>query len=70
METQWGESRNYKVQEITFDRNELIHSFDIYYASRESLIAMGINLGTEKRVSFPESFKETKYAKPPKGWRG
>jgi hypothetical protein len=31
---------------------------------------MGINLGTEKRVSFPESFKETKYAKPPKGWKG
>lgn len=70
METQWGESRNYKVKEITFDRNELIHSFDIYYASRESLIAMGVNLGTEKRVSFPESFKETKYAKPPKGWKG
>lgn len=69
METQWGSSRTYKVKETTFERREVIHSFDIYYASRESLIAMGVDLGTEKRVSFPESFKENKYAKPPKGWR-
>ena len=70
METQWGEARNYKVKEITFERKELIHSFDIHYASRESLIAMGIDMGTEKRASWPESFKETKYANPPKGWKG
>lgn len=69
METQWGSSRNYKVKEVEFERRNVVHSFDIYYASRESLIAMGIDLGTEKRVSFPESFKENKYAKPPKGWK-
>ena len=67
METQWGAARNYEVKQITFQRKEIIHGFDIYYASRESLVAMGIDLGTEKRVSFPESF-ETKYAKPPAGW--
>jgi hypothetical protein len=70
METQWGETKSYKVKETTFNRNEVIHSIDIYYASRESLIAMGIDLGTERRVSFPESFQETKYAQPPKGWKG
>jgi hypothetical protein len=69
METQWGASRNYKVKETSFDRKSIIHSFDIYYASRESLIAMGLDLGTERKVSFPESFKETKYAEPPKGWK-
>lgn len=69
METQWGSSRNYKVKEVEFERRNVVHSFDIYYASRESLIAMGIDLGTERRVSFPESFKENKYAKPPKGWK-
>ncbi len=69
METQWGSSRNYKVKEVEFERRNVVHSFDIYYASRESLIAMGIDLSTEKRVSFPESFKENKYAKPPKGWK-
>jgi hypothetical protein len=69
METQWGESRAHKVREIEFERREVIHNFEIYYASRESLIAMGVDFGTEKRVSFPESFKESKYAKPPKGWK-
>jgi len=69
METQWGQSRPYKVKETTFKRREVIHKVDIYYASRESLIAMGINLGIEKQVSFPESFRENKYAKPPKGWK-
>ncbi len=68
METQWGEAKSYKVKEATFQRKDLVHSFDIYYASRESLVAMGVDIGTEKRVSFPESFRESKYAKPPKGW--
>ena len=66
-ETQWGNSRTYEVKQIKFERKEIIHGFDIYYASREALVAMGIDLGTEKRISFPESF-ETKYAKPPAGW--
>ena len=69
METQWGEAKSYKVKEATFQRKDLVHSFDLYYASRESLVAMGVDLGTEKRVSFPESFRESKYAKPPKGWK-
>lgn len=69
METQWGASRSYKVKEIDFERREVVHRFDLYYASRESLVAMGVDLGTERRVSFPESFKESKYAKPPKGWK-
>ena len=70
METQWGSARNYKVKETVFERKEIIHSLDIYYASRESLIEMGVDLSNEKRVSFPESFKsEHKYAKPPKGWK-
>lgn len=68
METQWGESKQYKVKETEFERREIIQQLDIYYASRESLIAMGIDMGTERRVNFPESFKPSKYARPPKGW--
>ncbi len=30
METQWGSSRSYKVKETTFERREVINSFDIY----------------------------------------
>lgn len=69
METQWGDAKSYKVKETTFERKSVIFSLDIYYASRESLIAMGVDVSNEKRVSFPESFK-TKYATPPKGWKG
>lgn len=69
METKWGESKVFKTKEEEFEKKELIHSFDIYYASRESLIKMGIDLGTEKKVNFPKSFKENKFAKPPKDWK-
>lgn len=69
-ETQWGSSKEHKVKEVEFERKEVIYSFDIFYSSRKSLMEKGIISGTEKRVSFPESFKESKYAKPPKGWQG
>jgi hypothetical protein len=67
METQWGDSKNFKIKETPFERKSMIFTLDIYYASRESLVAMGVDVSNEKRVSFPESFK-IKYAKPPKGW--
>lgn len=69
METQWGQPKNYKVKETTFERKSVVFALDIYYASRESLIAMGVDVSNEKRISFPESFKN-KYATPPKGWKG
>lgn len=69
METQWGESRTHKIREATFERKELIYSFDIYYTSRSSLLEIGIDLGTEKRANWPESFKPIRFAKPPKGWK-
>ena len=69
MSTQWGEAKESKVVEVEFERDSIVFSTDIYYASRESLIEMGIPLGNEKQVSFPNSFGN-KYAKPPKGWQG
>jgi len=70
MGTKWGEAKESKVVEVEFERGVLTLTKNIYYASRQSLIEMGIPLGNEKQVSFPEPFKDSKYSKPPKNWKG
>ena len=69
MATKWGEAKESRTIEVEFERGILALSTNIYYASRQSLIEMGIPLGNEKQVNFPEPFAE-KYAKPPKNWKG
>lgn len=70
MGTKFGEAKESKVIEVEFEKGTLILPVtNIYYASRQSLIEMGIPLGNEKQVSFPEPFNN-QYATPPKGWRG
>lgn len=59
-----------KVIEVEFERGLLNGVFDIYYASKESLIEMGVPISNEKQVNFPTAFKsETKYCTPPKDWK-
>lgn len=69
MGTTWGGAKESRVIEVEFERGYLTLSTDIYYASRQSLIEMGVPVTNEKQVTFPSSFND-KYAKPPKGWRG
>lgn len=68
METAWGTAKDSKVVDVEFDKGDLISSFDIFYASRESLLEMGVPLLNETKVSFPTSFPK-KYATPPKNWK-
>jgi hypothetical protein len=69
--TKWGEAKESRVVEVEFEKGLLAFTTNIYYASRQSLIEMGVPLGNEKQVSFPEPFADNgKYAKPPKNWRG
>lgn len=70
MGTKWGEAKESKVVEVEFERGLLALTTNIYYASRQSLLEMGVPLGNEKQVSFPEPFADSKYAKPPKNWKG
>ena len=70
MGTQWGGAKESRVIEVEFERGILALSTNIYYASRQSLIEMGVPLGNEKQVSFPEAFADSKYAQPPKNWVG
>lgn len=68
MGTEWGSAKESRVVEVEFEKGLLTLSTNIYYASRQSLIEMGIPLGNEKQVSFPEPFADSKYAQPPKNW--
>lgn len=70
MGTKWGEAKESRVVEVEFERGSLVLNTNIYYASRQSLLEMGVPLGNEKQVSFPEPFVNSKYAKPPKNWKG
>jgi len=68
MGSTWGSEKVSKVTNTEFEVGHLVHSMDIFYASRESLIEMGVPMVKETKVAFPSSF--VKYATPPKGWRG
>jgi len=69
MGTEWGRKEHSKVHNVSFERGCQAQSFDIYYASRESLIAMGVPLFNELQVGLPQSFPN-EYATPPKHWQG
>ena len=69
MGTEWGRKEHSKVNTVSFERGCQAQSFDIYYASRESLIAMGVPLFNELQVGLPQSFPNG-YAQPPKNWVG
>lgn len=70
MGTKWGESKESRTVEVEFERGLLCLTMDIYYASRQNLIEMGVPISNEKQVNFPSSFADSKYAKPPKNWQG
>lgn len=69
MGSTWGQKVESKVIETDFKKGTLAWSLDIYYASRQALIDMGIPIKTGNQVSFPQSFPN-KYATPPPNWRG
>jgi len=69
MGSTWGQKVDSKVVETEFERGSLTFTLDIYYASRQALIDMGVPINVGPQVSFPQSFPG-KYATPPSGWRG
>ncbi len=66
--TTWGTPKDSSVSEVNFERGLLVFTTDIFYASRESLIAMGVITHPGDKVNFPKSFPGV-FATPPKGWR-
>lgn len=69
MGTEWGKKEKSKVEVIDFERGCEAFYTDIYYASRDSLIEMGVPLSNNIKIGLPQSFSN-KYCKPPSGWVG
>ena len=69
MGSTWGNNKESKVTETTFERGEIVFSGEIYYASRNSLLEMGVIEENKPKVAFPKSFPKG-YATPPEGWNG
>ena len=69
MGTCWGKTEYSKVHNVTFERGCLAQSFDIYYASREALINMGVPITNKLAINLPKSFPNG-YCTPPKGYVG
>lgn len=69
MGTEFGRAERSKITNVSFERGSLAQSFDIYYASREALIAMGVPITNELKINLPQSFPGT-YCVPPVGWKG
>lgn len=64
----WGKAQSEVIREVAFEAGKLLVELVMYYASLEGLKTMGVELGREKSVSFPEPFKRG-FAEPPKGWK-
>ena len=65
----WGDSVKDSVREVTFEEGQCIAEISVYYASRESLKVMGIDVERVATVTFPEPFKRQFCARP-SGWKG
>lgn len=68
MGTTWGSEKQSHVVDGQFVRSTEIFFDNIYYASRESLRAMGVPIDVKPTVAFPDSFPK-KYATPPPRWK-
>jgi len=67
--TEFGRKEQSKVYTVEFERGCLAQSLDIYYASRKSLIEMGVLMENRLQVNLPQSFSGG-YCIPPKDWVG
>ena len=65
----WGQTIYDKVVNVEFERGALLETLVLYYASKSTLEAAGIQLTTEKAVSFPDPFPG-KFCSPPRNYKG
>lgn len=65
--TKWGERVSDRVVSGTFEKEALLAEFNIYYASKQGLETLGIDVIVKKEVAFPQGF-DNQFCEPPKGW--
>ena len=70
--TGWGQKQIQSVVTVSFEVGNQVLTSLIYYASKEELIKMGVDMGTKVAVRsvMPSAFGEQKYCPVPKGWNG
>ena len=68
MGTTWGKKKKDSAVEIEFEKGRQLAEFNIYYASRQALIEMGVPLTKENYITIPTGFRD--FATPPEGWNG
>lgn len=68
MASEFGKSKDSKVVNVEFKNGKKIGEISIYYASRESLIEMGIDLKQKVKISFPNGFPK-EYCRVPSGYK-
>ncbi len=67
--TTFGERVTSRVQEVTFTTGDLLTELSLYYAPREGLLKMGVDLSRTKKVALPRAF-DGKYCVAPADWKG
>jgi hypothetical protein len=68
MGSSFGDVKESKVTTVNFERGNFMGEINIYYASKESLISMGVNLTNESKIVFPQGI-DKKYCSPPINWK-
>jgi hypothetical protein len=70
--TGWGSKLEDKVTRISFEKGDMLVEMSVYYASKEALVEMGVDLQNIPKIAkepvMPKAFGN--YCTPPKGWNG
>lgn len=62
----WGKTVEDSVTGGYFSRGEISKIFNIYYASKEELIKIGIDINKKEKVYLPKAFADENFCKIPK----
>ena len=65
----FGAKTESRVTETTFVSESCLGVLELFYTTREGLIALGIDVTKTQKVVFPTAFS-SKYAQPPANWVG
>ena len=61
-----NDSVNDRVHDTEFKEGTCFHTFEIFYASRSGLTAMGVKLDKEPQINLPNPWPGRKFCSPPK----
>ena len=71
--TEWGKKQTDIVKKEYFKRGKIVAEVIMYYATKDALINMGLDLTETPVIAHdekPKAFGNSQYCQPPKGWIG